>query len=449
MTLRVLLCFYLFSALLGLPSLALGQLKIPTLTTYESGRFLCENKYKDIIAYEKGFYTEVPLDYSEPNSETTSVYAYFSGGFDPNRPTLLYFTGGPGQTAHWPPFQSKLNFNVLVMEQRGIGCSKPMNFQQYLSPDYYSSVAVARDALQIIQKLQISRVSAYGVSYGTVPATIFASLFPDSTEALVLEGTVFSGDASLWSAPHRRKILQRMLDTLPAEIKEKLNQITQTKDIPPTWFSVMARNRLMFNDGVKDFRDTLMDLMDEEKFKHFLQMTKDFFEPMTVEPHPLFVQNDIPYFMISCQEFSLGKSTVSTAEALESGSQLVPILDRESQSKCKKLGLKSNRVFSAENYPVQVPVTYFQGNHDSATTAPGAIRHFKTVPQKFSQILILKRGGHNPNKQMLEAEWGQMEIFELALKGQEIPQDLVSQFNEKSDLDWAVAYRHSGPTLSK
>ncbi len=428
----------ILSCLLFTSISSIASFQIPDASSYETGRFLCENKYKPLIEFEKGFYTEVPVDYQDPKKGTTPVYASFWGDYHPELETLLYFTGGPGQTSHWP-FQFDPGVNVLVMDQRGIGCSRPNSVETYLSPSFYSSENVARDAQEILKKLKIQKVTVYGISYGTIPATIFTSLFPQLSRALILEGTVLSGNSQLWEGAHRRKLLQKMLDTLPADITDLLKKVSVENSIPAIWFSQMSHNKLLSNGGLDELKQNLLKLRDSQTYQNLVAETKASFEPQTFEPHPLFLTNDIPYYMISCQELGLNLPSVSTADALVDGKHLQPVNDLDSPIRGQNLKAVAQKSYDAQKYPVSIPVTYFQGTDDSATPAPLAFQHYKLVPQTSAQLLILKKGGHNPNLQILNlGNEIQKEIFQQAFQGLLIHETLLEKFNATSDLKWVM-----------
>lgn len=417
---------------------AQAALTLPTSANYESGRTLCQKTYANLIAHEKGIFVSVPFDYSNPSLGTTDIYSYFVGGvYDSSKETLLYFTGGPGSTAHWGLFRQAMPYNVLIMEQRGIGCSRPATLAQYLNPAFYSSENVARDAERVRQHLGISKWTVYGISYGTVPATIYSSLFPQATRATILEGVVFDGESGLWDAPHRRKLLQRMLGTLPAEILKKLDQVHAQFGVPAIWLSNYARTQMMYDDGLNKIKERFLGFTDETKYQEFIKEMVSMFEPINYTPHVLFISNDIPYFMIACQELGLALPNMSTADVYKNG-VLTPVVDIESQGNCRQLRAVTKATYKAERYPLTVPVTYFQGADDSATASPQAIKHYKIVPKASKQILIQVRGGHNPNLQLVNTEnIRQAQFFDLAFKGQKIPRSLVKEFNDNEEVFWA------------
>lgn len=420
---------------------AAQALSIPTVETFEGGRKMCETSYQDIIEREKGFFVSVPVDYAKPALGTTDIYAYFSGGYNPKKETVIYFTGGPGQPAHWPLFSREMPFNFLVMEQRGIGCSRPATLQQYLNPAFYSSENVARDAEQIRKHLKISRWSVYGISYGTVPATIYGSLFPTVTRAVVLEGVVFAGDLALWEGPHRRKILQKVIDSLPVFVVDRLEKISSEFGVSNLWFSVIARGQLMYYRGTEQLRDKFLALSDDTQYENLVKELQALFAVTPSEGHPLFLPNEIPYYMISCQEFNMTSDKLSMSDVLVNR-KLVPSLDKNSPAICRQLKAQSTRSYFATNYPLQVPVTYFQGSTDSATPAPNAIAHFKEVAKKSAQLMILVEGGHNPNLQLLlEEEASQASFFSAAILGQKISADKVKKSNSESEYFWAFTAR--------
>ena len=69
------------------------------------------------------------------------IFYELINGFDPKKELLIWIPGGPGQThadlhslesifqIFAPSFLQ--NFNIIVMDHRGVGCSKPLSDRQY------------------------------------------------------------------------------------------------------------------------------------------------------------------------------------------------------------------------------------------------------------------------------------------------------------------------------
>jgi proline iminopeptidase len=84
-----------------------------------------------------------------------------------------------------------LGYNLLVFDQRGIAFSRPQE-SLYQNLDFYSSLNTALDLEEIRKKLGLQQLIIYGASYGTVPATIYSSLFPERVLFAILEGTFYT-----------------------------------------------------------------------------------------------------------------------------------------------------------------------------------------------------------------------------------------------------------------
>ena len=178
----------------------------------------------------------VPLDYDHPaaGSIQIAVSRIPATGTDPGGRTLLVNPGGPGESGNqilpieYPllPASVRASFDVVSFDPRGTGASDPLQCgtslagvtsalpvpaapgaplpgtkvfagippacqaaAPALTPEV-DTVATARDMDRIRQALGLSVVSFYGLSYGTVLGTVYASLFPRHLQAMVLDGAV-------------------------------------------------------------------------------------------------------------------------------------------------------------------------------------------------------------------------------------------------------------------
>ena len=178
----------------------------------------------------------VPLDYDHPESRSltiavTRIPAVTGHALDG---TLVMNPGGPGESGNqilpieYPllPAQVRDRMDVVGFDPRGTGASSPLRCGTELAavtsalpvpsrpgdelpgtpvfagiptacstaaPELIrtvDTVATARDMDRIRQALGLPRVSYYGLSYGTVLGTVYASLFPHRVAAMVLDGAV-------------------------------------------------------------------------------------------------------------------------------------------------------------------------------------------------------------------------------------------------------------------
>jgi pimeloyl-ACP methyl ester carboxylesterase len=185
---------------------------------------------------EEGF-LEVPLDYADPTGEMISLYVVRSRAADPRKRigALLVNPGGPGYggtvlalNAEAIYGQSLLDsFDIIGWDPRGTGESEPFidcvdDYDPYVgvetgpdSPeqeaaleaaaaeftagcversgellDHISTVDAARDMDAIRQALGEDTISYFGWSYGTQLGATWATLFPETVRAAVLDGSV-------------------------------------------------------------------------------------------------------------------------------------------------------------------------------------------------------------------------------------------------------------------
>lgn len=73
-------------------------------------------------------FVSVPLDYQQPEKGTMLIHVRLPRPLDPQKPTVLYFYGGPGGSSLGTPLHEAIpDFNVIYFDQRGTGLSKPTN----------------------------------------------------------------------------------------------------------------------------------------------------------------------------------------------------------------------------------------------------------------------------------------------------------------------------------
>jgi pimeloyl-ACP methyl ester carboxylesterase len=203
----------------------------------------------------------VPLDYAHPGAGILQIAVSripATGGSAPDG-TLLVNPGGPGESGNqilpigYPllPAAVRASMDVVSFDPRGTGASDPLQCGTSLAgvtsalptparagqplpgtavfagiPAACASAApaltaevdtvdTARDMDRIRQALGLSTVSFYGLSYGTVLGTAYASLFPHRIRAMVLDGAVDMyaslADQAIEEAPAAERSLDHLL----------------------------------------------------------------------------------------------------------------------------------------------------------------------------------------------------------------------------------------------
>lgn len=352
---------------------------------YLNGRQVCENK---VTPYSK--FIRV---YKDPiaRSGSTEIFYYTQKEFNKNLPSVLFFTGGPGVNPRSTEFDLK-NANVIFFDQRGSGCSRPQSQSDYLDPNFYNSLFTAYDALEIVKDLKISQVTLYGQSYGTVPATIFGSVFSEISRNVILEGVIFRGDDSLWHSKRKQTNLMKVFSSLEKTDQNKVLEMNQR--LPKNWFSKIGDMMLYLDDGVHIYQNFLNTLfgMDEVSQTAFVN---NFYPEEKLEED--FDFGDVMMGMIACQELSMNNPHVSRTMIFDQNQNL--IFDQnniDKKERCDKLKIKKSLPFSAMNYPLKVPTLYLLGENDGATDLDQGLNHAHYVSREKATILLKKEGGHLP-----------------------------------------------------
>jgi pimeloyl-ACP methyl ester carboxylesterase len=97
--------------------------------------------------------------------------------------TLLFFNGASLPMAFWRPIAESLSadYRVIMFDQRNAGATK-------FEGDF-TLADVARDASQLLHKLEIKQVVAIGHAWGGRVAQIFARDYPEFMQAMIVCGT--------------------------------------------------------------------------------------------------------------------------------------------------------------------------------------------------------------------------------------------------------------------
>lgn len=377
---------------------------------YLSGKAFCE-KYKEERAGEIGEYVAVPKDYNDPSKGKVNLFIYGYRKIDPAKNAIIFVDGGPGQNTHGESSKTSdmsgmLEINHLRFDQRGVGCSAPETFQEYMASDWYSSENTAKDIEEIRKHYGFKSISVYGVSYGTVPATLYGQLFPSTTTSVVLEGVV----GSFTTVSDSKFVVEKLnlvLSTFNPSQLAKFAEIWAQKESAPYGIVKIAFQYALYQDNGFTFAKKLLHLLIKEdgsvNSELVEKLSKSDKEGSVKEVHPQAPGNVDSHIqaVLYCKDLGFSKKDGETYEFSNSEQkfEVATIPQNAMASYCfdeKKIDPESVNTFDVKNIKVTAPVYYFQGTHDGATEFYQALDHWKFVPQNKSYFVISIKGGHNP-----------------------------------------------------
>ena len=378
-----------------------------TRENYMSGEQFCA-KYANTgepLFFEIGKWIDVPYDYTDLK-KTIKIYVYTKKAFDAKLPTFIFVDGGPGQNTHTFPDIVDSGINQIHFDQRGVGCSAPTNWDDYTNQALYSSLNTARDIDEIRKAYSLTSISVYGVSYGTVPATIYASKFEKVVKSLVIEGVVGRVE-NLSRYTYDVEKFNLVVASLNTAQKKAFDDIVfgddENKQYVVRYFLESARYQ---DGGFRTVKDVIFKKLfpetggvDEAVFKRYYGKIMKTEKPYDTAQFPGAVDENV-LTRFYCKELGGFSKDKFTLNYTRSGgfSEEAKKGKKTWANECAEQGitLEMENTYDERNYPTSAPVYYFQGSHDGATVAEGALNHWKFVPKDKSYFLLSLKGGHNP-----------------------------------------------------
>jgi proline iminopeptidase len=237
--------------------------------------------------------------------------------------------------------------------------------------------------------------------------------------------------------------LQQLLNGLPAAVVRELNQFAAKYQVVDYWFSVFARRQMGRNHGLEALRNGLLNFaaIADRIAKELRTVDRDPLVPQT-RAEIFAVEDPLVFAALACRELGLVNPRSAIYDSLRTGRLSPSFAVMPSTTVCAPLGIADDaaKIYRAEQFPVRVPVTYFQGAEDGETDSDFAFAHFKSSRQGAGQILLLRHGGHSPGQELL-SEPGPLRELQLglltkALRGQRIGPEDVQPFDARGDEHW-------------
>jgi proline iminopeptidase len=282
----------------------------------------------------------------------------------------------------------------------------------------------------------------HGVSYGTVPASLYATDYPERTRSVVLEGT-FGTVENTHDMKYKAEKMNLVISELSPARRVGFDKLMNEETIDK-YFVRMVFLQLFYSDGglrrMLNFLNSIINVngeIDRGRLALIRQSSQDNDRQNKYVQKPGDVDSNI-LGIIYCKNLNKRKKksfglSYSSARGffavLESGS--------DSDKECNDLGVRKQdeEPYELKSIRTTVPVYYFQGSHDGATMAKGAFEHWQSFARGKSYFMLAEKGGHNPNLDRLERENSslvaayQKALFAKSLNADDISENDISTIN--------------------
>ena len=335
----------------------------------------------------------VPIDYNDPEGKTIQLAYRLRRGAE-DRPAIIVLPGGPGATSIREDTKATSGgipgtYTVVLTDPRGAGC----NDDPALSEDsYFKSLWLARDTLAIIRDLRqreprrAASFILYGQSYGTIEATIAANLAASfgipAPQAIVLEGTVGRSFESYaqYFAPFQEE-WRALLGGLPANWRVAFKTGKFSPVLSPSsrdWASLVE------NDLRRGFLPSGEHVLEQElrDGRLLLMALRGFAATQlgdALAPHSRILR------AIACAELY---GDLYPGLDLKDGELIT-----DGANACG-ISQTPRRRFDTADWPLTVPIVYFQGEHDPATPLWQARYHFAHQSQAPRYFVRIDQAAH-------------------------------------------------------
>lgn len=316
-------------------------------------------------------------------------------GTDPDAPTVIFLPGGPGETsiqAERDAAYVPLTYPLITTDLRGTGCNAPVSVDHY-PDDFYRSTAFADDVVAIVEELALDDYVLYGLSYGTLLATVVAHRLEQRglplPRALVLEGVL--GEAFDADRPRDDIAFQERWRAVRDSLDDDIRSQLMSEPLPlglnaEQWGTSISRALSVGASPLSEGNDYLFALLQVlapgsgEAERAAVRSTLESFAAS-----PIDAMSERLHHVVTCRELAEDDYESMT---LQAGELVTTTYD------CTDVAL--SEPFRASDWPVRVPIYYFSGTEDPNTPPWQALAHFEAQVTAARQLIQVEGGGHNP-----------------------------------------------------
>ncbi len=443
----------LITAILNLTALWPMQ----SLAEYKSGRVLYESLK---ISEEAGRFIQVPIDYERPELGTTSIYYHFASPFDPTKPTIIIFDGGPGGSSHngTDPELEAIG-NVLRFDSRGVAFSRPADENLYRDPEFYSFLNTARDARAITNAHKITNLVAVGFSAGAVPAFEFARLEPRRVRSVILHSPSNPGSGLTSKMNFLLGFVEQVVTKYP-NLWPFLDAVATSSAEGSEWLSIFIYERIKrygielgLAVSAKELSEMAERWRNGTPIKAVLE--SDSLKPNLIETENIF--GDELFFDRYVQTVLLKKELAYSSFEIHwrnGAIQIVPESKRDlgasEEPFVESIKVSPNNVYSRRG--AVIPAVYVvSGTDDMQTTNNSARDIYSQIPSNKKTLVTISGAGHcEMGFELCEGKWQthlkhkMMEnLWRAMVAGKPISPMTTLAFNSIGDLKIKVTSDHT------
>lgn len=374
----------------------------------------------DYCAREKGIRVHQLTTEQQAQCPDRQVHYSFRAPANPSMPLVLYFGGGPAApTLATSSFPVPDSMGLIRFDYPGVACNEPL-----LTCGDWSSLAIAELGLELRKRHPGAPLVIYGVSYGSIPASIAASLLERETEllrarVLILESAIGRAYAAGELITEYKEQWQRVVRAAPAQVRTRLSQDGAYGCSADDW-GIWIERSLNIGAGpghghvAEEFLAQLAQRGVEVGF-----CAGNRAEPVTAKAKDLYKQ-------IVCREFN------STAPDHPGTFYLKGLsLKAHAGNLCR--GIALDRRYDVVQWPLrETPIVYITGMRDPATP-PNQARHHQVKQSLTNRFVIeVAEGGHNPLAVTL-ADCAE-QVFLAAVQSTSALQEALSRCSQRTQL---------------
>lgn len=208
----------------------------------------CRSIINDLHPEWRVSYVQVPFDWSKPGQDLIDVAFYHKDqSHYTGKTPIMFFNGGPtvsGSVAVklFQNMSSLKDENIVILDQRGNGCSGP--FREYSGSNLdlfknYASDSIVKDAEEIRKSFfKGSKWKVFGQSFGGLISFRYLELFPEAITSAHIHGFGFSSEQYMLDLREQRikEITPEVLKYRNAKVSkltigELLNQVRQLDQV--------------------------------------------------------------------------------------------------------------------------------------------------------------------------------------------------------------------------